>query len=226
MKKYAVLAWPLLLFAAIGKGAEYVSGFSASVLFQDEKIFAIFRYGAREMPLAVLMVGALSLALIPELAENQVLGLERIKSQTKKLSHLLYPLSMATMLTSPFLFPFFFNDDFKPSARIFNIFTLLLSSRILLPQTVAMGAGKNKILVISALAELLVLITLCFWWGKIFGIEGIAWAAVAAFMVDRVVLIWYNWRVLHIHPSQYIDVKTWAVYNTALVAIFLISMQL
>lgn len=226
LRKYAMLASPLLLFSAIGKGSEYVSGLAVSTIFTDEKAFAIFRYGAREMPLAVLMVGALATALIPEMAENQALGLERVKSQTRKLSHWLYPISMATMLVAPLLFPVFFNGDFKASARIFNIFTLLLASRILLPQVVTMGAGRNKILIISALTELAALFVLSFWWGKAFGLEGIAWAAVAAFMVDRVVLLWYNWRVLKIVPSAYVDWKVWAGYNLLLGAIFLISLQL
>jgi O-antigen/teichoic acid export membrane protein len=225
-KKYAHLAMPLLVFSAIGKGSEYVSGLAVSNLFTDEKVFAIFRYGAREMPLAVLMVGALATALIPEMAENQALGLELVKSKTKKLSHWLYPISMVTMLAAPLLFPIFFNQDFKVSARIFNIFTLLLASRILLPQVVAMGAGKNKILITSALAELIVLTVLSFWWGRVFGLEGIAWAAVVAFMVDRVILLGYNWRVLNIRPSAYVDWKTWAAYNLLLFATFLISSQL
>lgn len=226
LKKYLPLVWPLLLFAAIGKGSEYVSGLAVSLLFEDEKAFAVFRYGARELPLAVLMVGALVTALTPELAENQHLGLERIKSQTRQLSHWLYPLSMFSMLVAPFAFPFFFNADFRESARIFNIFTLLLSSRILLPQVVTMAAGKNYILTISALVELSVLIVLSFWWGKSFGLIGVAWAAIASFMVDRAVLIWYNWRVLKISPNDYIDWRTWVIYNLTLFGVFNLSLRL
>lgn len=226
LKKYGQLALPLMLFSAIGKGSEYVSGLAVSSIFTDEKAFAIFRYGAREMPLAVLMVGALATALIPEMAENQTLGLERIKIKTKKLSHWLYPISMASMLAAPLLFPIFFNQDFKASAHIFNIFTLLLASRILLPQVVTMGAGNNKILIISALAELAALSMLSFWWGRAFGLEGIAWAAVVAFMVDRIVLLWYNWKVLSIPSNTYVDWKSWSAYNLLLLATFLVSNQL
>ena len=223
LRKYLLLAWPLLLFAAIGKGSEYVSGLTVSMLFEDENAFAIFRYGARELPIAVLMVGALATALIPEVAENQSLGLERIKSNTRKLSHWLFPISMASMLAAPFLFPFFFNEDFKASAQIFNIFTLLIASRILLPQVVTMGAGKNKVLIISALAELVVLVLLSLWWGSAFGLVGVAWAAVVAFMVDRVVLIWYNWRTLSIPPHRYVDWKIYFLYNFGLFGTYLIS---
>ncbi|MBI5913823.1 MAG: hypothetical protein HY842_00460, partial [Bacteroidetes bacterium] len=210
---------------AIGKGSEYVSGLVVTMLFDDEKAFAVFRFGAREFPLAVLLVGALMTSLLPEVSENQALGIQRIKETTRKLSHWLYPVSMVSVLVAPLVFPLFFNPDFKESARIFNIFTLLLASRILLPQVVAMGYGKNQILVLAALMELFVLVALSGWWGSVFGLEGVAWAAVAAFMVDRVVLIFYNWRVLKIAPGSYIDWKNWLVYNALLVAVFLVSQQ-
>ncbi len=223
LKTYLPLVLPLLLFAAISKGSEYVSGLAVSHLFSDENAFAIFRYGARELPLAVLMVGALATALTPEIAENQALGLKSIKSKTSQLSKWLYPISIISMLAAPFLFPLFFNEDFKASARIFNIFNLLLASRILLPQVVTMAAGRNYVLTTVALVELVVLAILSFWWGTIFGLEGVAWAAVVAFMVDRVVLIWYNWRVLHIASTSYIDWKNWMGWNAILVATFVIS---
>jgi hypothetical protein len=223
IKIYLPLVLPLLLFAFIGKGSEYVSGLIVATLFEDDKAFAVFRYGAREFPLAVLMVGALSTSLLPEMAENQSLGLQRIKETTRRLSHWLYPLSMASMLAAPLLFPVFFNPDFKASARIFNIFNLLLMSRILLPQVVAMGRQKNYILTLSAVAELIVLAVLSWWWGHWFGLEGVAYAAVVAFMVDRTILIWYNWRVLHILPGEYVDGRTYWTYNALLVVVFLVS---
>ncbi|MBK8563767.1 MAG: hypothetical protein IPN76_10610 [Saprospiraceae bacterium] len=223
LKIYLPTMLPLLLFAAIGKGSEYVSGLAVSHIFEDDTAFAIFRYGARELPLAVLMVGALSVALTPEIIENQQLGLERIKSQTTQLSKWLYPISMASMLVSPILFPLVFNDEFKASAQIFNIFNLLLASRILLPQVVTMAAGKNYVLTLTALLELAVLAFLSFWWGKKWGLEGIAWAAVVAFLVDRLVLLWYNWRVLGIETTRYVDWKNWLLFNALLFVAFYVS---
>jgi hypothetical protein len=45
-------------------------------------------------------------------------------------------------------------------------------------------------------------------------------------MIDRAVLIWYNWQVLKISPGEYIHWKTWGTYNLLLAATFLISLQL
>ncbi len=226
IKMYLPLVLPLLLLAFIGKGSEYVTGLIVTALFEDEKAFAVFRYGAREFPLAVLMVGALATSLIPEVAADPTAGLQRIKNTTRRLSHWLYPMSMASMLAAPLLFPIIFNPDFKESARIFNIFTLLLSSRILLPQVVAMSERKNYILTLSAAVELTVLAALSWWWGKIFGLQGVAFAAVASFVVGRIILIGYNWRVLKIPPGAYVDWRTYLIYNGLLVGVFLVSLQL
>lgn len=226
LKTYWPLVVPLLLLAFIGKGSEYVSGLVVSMLFDDEKAFAVFRYGAREFPLAVLMVGALATSLLPEVSENQTAGLQRIKDTTRRLSHWLYPMSMASMVAAPLLFPVIFNPDFKESARIFNIFTLLLSSRILLPQVVTMSFQKNYVLTFSAVVELVVLAALSGWWGQQFGLEGVAYAAAAAFMVDRAILIGYNWRVLKIAPGAYVDWRTYLIYNVLLVAMFLVSLKI
>lgn len=226
LKKYWPLTGTMVLFALIGKGTEYVNGLVAGYLFEDEKTFAVFRFGSREFPLAVLMVNALITAITPEIAEHQQLGTQRIKDKTRQLSHLLYPLSMASMLAAPFVFPLLFNPDFQESARIFNIFTLLLTSRILLPNVVSIGYGKHLIVAISATAELVVLVVLSLWWGQWFGTAGLAFAAVVAFGVDRIMLIVYNQRVLGIPSSDYVDWKVYFLYNSLLLLVFLLSLFL
>jgi len=226
VKRYAVLAVPLVLLSLIGKGADYASGLVVTTLFDDEKAFAIFRYGAREFPLAVLMVGALGTSLIPETAENLTIGLQRIKASSRKLSHWLFPLSMLSMLASPFLFPVVFSDGFEESARVYNIFTLLISSRILLPNVIVMSQGKNYFLTLSATFELVLLTMLSWWWGSRWGLEGVAFAAVAAFFVERLIVVSYVWKALKIGPFQYIDRRTYIGYNMVLYLVFWLSLYL
>lgn len=226
LRTYLPLLLPLLLFAFIGKGSEYISGLIVTSLFEDDKAFAVFRYGAREFPLAVLMVGALATSLIPEVSENLEAGLDRIKSTTRHLSKWLYPLSVISMLASPLLFPVVFNPDFKESAWIFNIFTLLLVSRILLPQVVVMAQRKNYFLTLTALVEMAVLAALSWWWGTEFGLKGVAWAAVVAFAVDRILLIAYCWWGLGISPKRYVHLPSYFGWNLLLIAGFLLSFQI
>ncbi|HHM20750.1 MAG TPA: hypothetical protein ENJ20_01895, partial [Bacteroidetes bacterium] len=226
LKKYLPLFWPLLLLGLIGKGSEFASGLVVSALFADEKAFAVYRFGAREFPLAVLMVGALATALLPEVSADMEKGMERIKETTRRISKWLYPLSIFSMLASPFVFPVVFNPDFKESAYIFNIFTLLLASRILMPQVVAMGRQKNYILTVAALLEVGLLIGLSWWWGLVYGLRGVAFAMVVAFVFHRFILIIYNWKILDIAPGRYVDIKSWVFYNFLLMVAFLVSLQL
>ncbi len=225
-KIYFPLLLPLLLFAFINKGTEYISGLVVTSIFDDENAFAVFRYGAREFPIAVLLVGALATSLLPEVSANMEDGLAKIKAETRKISHWLYPLSILSMLCSPVIFPLVFNPDFKESAYIFNIFTLLLSSRILLPHIVTMGHQKNYALTASAIVEMVILLALSLWWGKQYGLYGIAFAAVVSFMVDRVILIVYNWRILKIPLNKYFDLKTYLIYNILLIIGFIVSFQI
>ena len=224
-KTYLPLFFPLLLFGLVGKGSEYVSGLVVTSLFTDESAFAVFRYGAREFPLAVLLVGALASSLISEVAENAETGMRRIKETTHSISKWLYPLSIFSMLASPFVFPIVFNADFKESAYIFNIFTLLLTSRILLPQVVAMGHQKNYILTVAAVVEMAVLAALSWWWGQAFGLRGVAYASVVAFLIDRAILIFHNWKILKIPSTKYVNLKSYLIYNLLLVTGFIIALQ-
>lgn len=226
LKKYFPLFLPLMLLAFIGKGSEYVSGILVTTIFEDEKLFAIFRYGAREFPIAVLLVGGLATSLLPEVSDNIENGLVRIKEKTKELSRWLYPLSVVSMLLSPILFPVVFNPDFKDSAWVFNIFTLLLASRILLPQVVVMAHKKNQVLNFSAMLEFLVLVALSWWWGNEYGLNGIAWAAVVSFALERVVLVFYLWKWLKIAPKKYIDIPSYLGWNLLLFIGFFISMNI
>ncbi len=222
VRTFLPLSVPLVILAFIGKGSEYVSGFVVSTRFTDEQSFALFRYGAREFPLAVLLVGALSSSLLPEIATDLEAGLSRIKYTTLRLSHWLFPVSILSIFLSPILFPLVFNEDFAPAAHIFNTYTLLLTSRILLPQIVTMGHHRNYMVALSAAVEFLVVAALCWWWAG-FGLVGVAAGVVVGFLVDRAILLWYNWRVLGIPPARYVHLPSYLAYNLLLWATYMLS---
>ena len=66
---------------------------------------------------------------------------------------------------------------------------------------------------------------LSLWWGRLFGLFGIAYATVVAFMVDRIILVGYNWVKLNIPIYKYVDIKSYVFYNVCLVIGFIISLQ-
>jgi hypothetical protein len=109
---------------------------------------------------------------------------------------------------------------------VFNIFTLLLSSRILLPNVIVMSQGKNYFLTLSATFELVLLTMLSLWWGSLWGLEGVAFAAVASFFTDRLIVMTYVWKALKISPFRYIDLRTYLGYNVMLYLVFWLSLYL
>ncbi|MEL6987164.1 MAG: polysaccharide biosynthesis C-terminal domain-containing protein [Bacteroidota bacterium] len=222
---FLVFAIPLMLHMFLGMGMEYIDGFLVTSQFEDPSLFAKFRYGARELPLATVLVGALTSAMIPEAVGKIKETLIEIKTRTKRLSHFLFPISMLLMLISPILFPIFYSEEFKLSAYIFNVYLLILSSRILLPQVIIFGKQHNYILVWSALIELAVNISLSILFIQYFGILGIAYATVIAYMINKLIMVIYNYLKFNISPNAYIHFPTYVLYNILLFICFFISLN-
>lgn len=220
--RYAWLMVPLTLHILVGNSVEYTDGLIVANFFTDERQFAIFRFGAREFPLTMLLVGGIVTGLIPVAAKNLAEGMQELRKRTARLAHLLYPLSAVLMILSPVAFPLIYNDDFLVSAKVFNVYLLILSSRILLPQVLVISQDRNFMLVISAVVETLINVGLSLWWVRYWGLEGIAIASVVAFLVNKFNLIAYNYWVLGVPMSQYIPIRLWGFYTTALVAVFLL----
>lgn len=223
LKKYIWLIVPLLLQMLIGHSAEYIDGLIVQANVVSDEAFAIFRWGARELPISLLFVGAVITAMIPEVAHNQQLGLKKMKQKTDELSRWLYPLSIGLMLLSPLLFPIAYNADASESARIFNVYLLILSSRILMPQVIIMSNEKSYFLVLSALIEIVINVVLSLIWVQYFGLIGIAFASVVAYLVDKMLLIIYTHRQLKVRLSDYISIPKYVLYNGLLVGSYFLA---
>lgn len=223
IRRYVWLSLPLMLIAFVGKGIEYVSTFLVTVLNEEETAFAIYRYGARELPLGLILLSSLGTALLPVASRNMDEGLRALRTRTRNLSHWLFPVSIAMTLASPILFPLVFSPAFKESAFVFNTLGLYLICRIPMPHVVTMAAGHNYAATANAVLEFLLVGLFSYLLGRWFGLVGIAMGTVLAFLCDRIALISYNWKVLGIPPSRYVDFKTYVPYSLLLVAAYLIA---
>ena len=219
-KQVLLLLLPLGLHALIGGGMEYIDGFIVTSHFEDDKVFALFRYGARELPLVTILIAALVATLIPLAVENEQLAIDKIKKEISRLSFWLYPLTMFLMLVSPFLFPLVYNEDFALSANVFNIYLLVISSRVLLPQVLIYSRQHNYILVISAIIELFINLSLSLYLVSDYGLEGIAFATVIAYLVNKILLISYNYYQFGVPLRDYLNLKLYLFFNTLLFLFF------
>lgn len=223
LRPYLLISLPLVANIFVVGGAEYVDGILIHRYF-DKEAFAVFRYGARELPLSLALAGAFSSALIPTIADNLADGLEQIKSKSRQLIHLLYGVSIVLMLVSPVLFPIVFRPEFTKSALIFNIYLLILISRVLFPQTILIGKQQTRVILWISIAELIINVLLSILFIYYFGLAGVAFATVIACLFDKVALAVYLRSRFEIGIQQYLDVKLYALYSLALIAAFAISL--
>jgi len=223
--RFSGFALPLILHVLLGSGMEYVDGFLVNQYYERSD-FAYFRYGARELPINTIFISALASAFIPLAVTNLSQSLADIKERTSRLMNFLYPFSMLLILISPILFTWVYSEEYMISAHIFNIYLLILGSRILLPQIIIYAKHKNNLLMIVAGIEFVVNIGLSIWLMRYYGLYGIAFATVLAYLLQKLILIAYNYYQLQIPVSNYLDwpkylLLTFLLYLTFVVTLFL-----
>lgn len=223
-KEIIITALPLILSFLISGSADYIDGFLITTHFGSD-IFALYRYGARELPLAVLLASSLSSAIVPVLSAQGRYeeGLATIRKESSHLMHLLFPTTIVLMLCSTYIYPIVFREEFILSADIFNIYLLLLISRVLFPQTLILAHGRNDLIFKVAIAEITINIVSSYLLMLEFGMYGVAWGTVIAFSSEKIILFWLLRRTYGIKFNQLLHVRTWAIYSILLIITYLLK---
>jgi O-antigen/teichoic acid export membrane protein len=221
IREYLRFASPLVLNVVIGNFILLFDNWLVGWWYRDEAVFAVFRYGAREFPLAQAMATALGVAIIPRLSEAFDPGLEDLRNMSRKLFHLLFPLTIVLLFLTKPLFPLVFNPDFAASAPLFNIYLLMVASRVLLPNSIVLAKGEPRIIFWVGLTELATKIILGFVFIHFWGLAGVAWSAVLSFWVEKILLIIYLQKRHHLAIKQWLDLKWYGLYCILLLVAFL-----
>jgi O-antigen/teichoic acid export membrane protein len=220
-KKYLSLGTPIIMSVLLSGSAQYVNGFIVSANFESG-MFAIFRYGARELPLVALLAHALSNAIVPSITrDGPATGLKQLRERSSRMASWMFPLTIGLVLVAYFLFPAVYGKNFLESAGVFNLFLLLITSRLLFPQTVLIALKKTRILMTASLLELILNIGLSLLLVNIWGIRGVALATVIAYYFERAFLMTYTRQVVGIPASQYMDVKKHFTWSAILLLAYL-----
>jgi O-antigen/teichoic acid export membrane protein len=225
MKEHLYLATPLILTTLISGSAQYTDGVIVSAVYRDPGQFAWFRYGAKEFPLVLMLANGLSNAMLPEFSTRSRMkeSLAKIKVKSKKLMHLLFPITMVIMLFARWFYPRIFNPDFQRSADVFLIYSLLIIPRLVFPQTIVVGRKKTQITLIAALIELglnIPLSLLMIKWG--YNIVGVVLSTFIVYSISRMFLVGYVWIKMKIKPSEYIPLKVYGLYCLLISILFIL----
>lgn len=224
VKAHLKLGTPLVIAAFLSGSAQFVDGFIVTSRY-DEGTFAVFRYGARELPLALLLANALSSAMLPAFSRKEQLkeNLVNLKKQTNRLVNFLFPVTAILLLVSHVLFPVVFNPAFEKSATIFNIYLLLIISRLILPQTILNGLMMTRHIMVASLLELILNVSLSLLFVSYWGIEGIAFATFIAYLFEKLYLVAIVKVRLGIPFSAYHPLKYYLYYSAGLIVIFIFA---
>lgn len=221
LRQWLWISLPLVLYALLaGLNVSFDSWLVGQHYGGDETQFAIFRYGARELPFVIALSAALGTALVPRVAEHLAQALPEIKSKSRKLFHVLFPVSILLMLTSKWLFPLVFNADFSESVRIFNIFLLVIISRLIFSRTILVGLQDNRVILLFSLIELVANVLLSWWLIREIGLAGVAWGTLLAISLEKVMITYYVYHRYRIGWQQYTDLRWLLGYSVLLLVAF------
>lgn len=223
IKEVLALSAPIIFSVLVGGSAQYIDGLVVTTHFQA-KGFAIFRYGAKELPFVVMMAAGLHSALLVEFSKKDGLKdtLKKIKKKSLRIMHAMYPFSIAMLVFAKPLYKGIFSPEFTRSADVFVIYLLAIVSRILFPHTILIGLKKTRIIFLTSVFEVLANIILSLWLVQDYGVVGVALATVVTFFISKISLIIYNYVKLNINPLEYIPFAWYAFYSALLGIVFVI----
>lgn len=226
IRYWMVLSLPLMGYALLGGLMQTFDNWLVNYWYDgDERKFAIFRYGARELPLTLALAHAFSTAMLPEVRENLTKALASIRRKSRQLFHLLFPVSILLLLTSGWFFPIVFNPEFRESVPIFNTYLLIIFSRLVFSRTILVGLQDNNMVLVISVIEVAVNVALSFLLIGSFGLVGVAMATVVAYTLEKVLICGHLYRRHGIAPVRYLDLKWWVGYTSVLVLVYFVQVM-
>lgn len=222
IRKHLRISAPLIFSMLLSGSGQYIDGLIIGSHF-DEATFAVFRFGAREFPLVLLLANAFNSSMLPGFSDVKKLklNLELIRNNSEKLANWLFPLSGVLMLLSHMLFPVIFNNSFSGSATIFNIYLLLIISRLLFPQTILTGMQRNNAILWASFFEIILNVGLSLWFLQLWGLPGVAYGTVCAYIFEKLILMGFVKKIYGFSVSEYLNVKQHLVYSLLLALEFI-----
>jgi O-antigen/teichoic acid export membrane protein len=212
IKQLFLLALPLMMSFFVNGSAEYIDGVVVKHYFTLGD-FSLFRYGSRDFPLFTILAATLSMSMIPRVAENLSDGLDSIRRESLRYMHFFFPLAILLILCSKWLFILFFTSAFTESGHIFAALMLLTVPRLMFPQTILTALRENKLILMSAIVEMLINIIASVLLAKHYGLVGVAYGTVIAFVAEKMLMTAILYYKHDISPSRYISFVPFFIYT-------------
>lgn len=215
-------AWPLMLYASVGALVTAFDPWFVNYWYAgDEQVFATFRYGARELPLLAAIINGVTVVVLPLMTESPTAGLDLLKSSSRRLYHWIFGGAILLMATSPWWWTLVFTELFAESLPIFQAYLFVVVSRLLFPVPLLTAFGHTRLLMIFGLLELVINVVLSIALAPVFGLSGIIWATVIAYLADKICLMIYLKYRTGIGPGRYTDWRWFGTYLAVMCLVYL-----
>jgi O-antigen/teichoic acid export membrane protein len=223
IRAHLKLGYPLIISSLLSGSAQYVDNFLVALNF-DRGDFALFRYGAKEMPFVVMLANGLHSAMLPEFSTSPDIRivLARLRHRSRRLINLLFPITFVLLLSSNWIFIHMFNPSFRPASDVFMVYLLLIVSRLIFPQTILIGLQKTKPVMIASILEVFFNIVLSLILIPIYHLTGVVLATVLVFTFEKICLMTYLYYKLGIKPQRYVPLKLYLFYSIILILLFVL----
>ena len=226
MRSFSRMAYLLMLYSVINQIAIYFDAWLVGWYYEDDAVFALFRYGSREFPLFTVLALSMSSAAVLKMANNSKLGLRFIKKQTENYLTVVLVLGIMIMLSVRYWFPALFGERFLQVALLFNCYVLLVLSYAIFPQSILISKGSTRALLWISGVENVVHILLSVLLISRFGFYGIAFAAITSYLLEKALQCVYLYKRYQIHPGSYIPLRRYIVFVFILLSGFVLSYYL
>ncbi len=226
---FITICLPLIGYTFLGGFVTSFSNWMVNWHYSGDKTaFAIFRMGAREFPVSLALATGLSNSMVPLLASASInkAELSFLKEKTTRLWHILFPMSILLMLTSKWLFKVAFSHDYSESADVFNIFLMILLSRAVFPNSILLALKNTPAILKISVIETVSIIALSFILIQNMGMNGLAWATLIGFLIEKILMAFYLEKRYNIKVGEYMDVKWYIFYAFLLIMSYWITLVL
>jgi O-antigen/teichoic acid export membrane protein len=222
MKRLLLIGSPLIGYSILAGLAPLFDNWLVQRLYEDKAMFAIYRYGAREFPLTMTLAIGLGTSMIPAISHDLTVGLRQLKKRALRLYPVIFICAGLLIVSSKVLFPVIFNESFEASAPIFNIYLLIIISRMIFSHSILLGMNQTRILLYISLIELLINVVCSLLLGLKFGLIGIAAGTFIAFAAEKIIQAVYLKQKHQIRFGEYTPVRHFVLYSLALIVLFVI----
>ncbi|OAV44251.1 lipopolysaccharide biosynthesis protein [Lewinella sp. 4G2] len=201
-------AGPLILYATVGGLVTAFDPWFVNYWYgDDESIFALYRYGARDIPFVTAVTSGMIVVILPRLTESVGSGLAQLKASSRRLFHWIFAGTLLLMVTAPFWWAPVFTELFAEGLPLFRLYLFITVSRLLFPMPVIVALGYTRGLWLFSFSELVMNLVLSWLLVPSLGLWGIVLATVVSDIINKGILMYFLYRKARILPGQYMDLR-------------------